>query len=98
MRARCFPVLGGSMTDSLSPMIADGGAMMEPACSSEFRSRWSISLTFKKINELGRCLPIETFLRLPHGRGQDALPAPTPAAAPPASPSAATSKEAHDEE
>jgi hypothetical protein len=53
---------------------------------------------FQKINELGRCLPIETFLRLPHGRGQDALPAPTPAAAPPASPSAATSKEAHDEE
>jgi hypothetical protein len=25
---------------------------------------------FQKINELGRCLPIETFLRLPHGRGR----------------------------
>jgi hypothetical protein len=30
-------LLGGSITDSLSPMVADGGAVMEPACASGFR-------------------------------------------------------------
>src|ERR1700736_4388027 len=34
MRARCFPCFGGSITDSLSPIAADGGAVMEPACAS----------------------------------------------------------------
>jgi hypothetical protein len=53
MRAQCFPALGGSITDSLSPMVANGGTMIKPVCASEFRCRWSILLTFKKLNEIG---------------------------------------------
>jgi hypothetical protein len=53
MRAQCFPALGGSITDSQSPMVANGGTVMKPACASEFRCRWSILLTFKELNELG---------------------------------------------
>jgi len=48
MWARCFPALGGIIVDSLS-----GGCRWrshdQPPCSSWFRSRWSISLTFKKL-------------------------------------------------
>jgi hypothetical protein len=40
--------LGGSVQHSLSPMDADGGTVMEPACASELRRRWSIQLTFQK--------------------------------------------------
>jgi len=41
----CF--WAGAFTDSLSPMVADGWAVMESACASGFRSRWSIQLTFQ---------------------------------------------------
>src|SRR5579871_985714 len=30
---------------SLSPILADDGTVMEPACTSSVRSRWSISLS-----------------------------------------------------
>jgi hypothetical protein len=39
--------LGGSVQHSQSPIGADTGAVMEPACASEFRSHWSILLTFQ---------------------------------------------------
>ncbi len=39
--------LGGSVQHSQSPIGADAGAVMEPACASEFRSHWSILLTFQ---------------------------------------------------
>jgi hypothetical protein len=42
----CF--WAGAFTDSLSPMVADGWAVMQPACASGFLSRWSIQLTFQK--------------------------------------------------
>jgi hypothetical protein len=29
----------GALPDSLSPIVADGGAVIEPAYASEFRSR-----------------------------------------------------------
>jgi hypothetical protein len=66
MRARCFPALGGSMTDSLSPMVADGGAVMELACSSEFRNCWSISLIFRNFtwfrsSDLAACAQMRKF-------------------------------------
>jgi hypothetical protein len=35
--------------EQLVRLTADGGAVTEPACSSEFRRRWSILLTFKKL-------------------------------------------------
>jgi hypothetical protein len=66
MSARCFPALGGSMTDSLSPMVADGGAVMELACSSEFRNCWSISLIFRNFtwfrsSDLAACAQMRKF-------------------------------------
>ena len=39
--------LGGSLQHSQSPIGADTRAVMEPPCASEFRSRWSILLTFQ---------------------------------------------------
>jgi hypothetical protein len=44
-----LPYRGGSVTDSRSPMVAEGGAMIEPRCASGFRTQWSILLTFPKI-------------------------------------------------
>jgi hypothetical protein len=41
-----FAERGGSVQHSQSP-CADTGAVMEPACASEFRSYWSILLTFQ---------------------------------------------------
>jgi hypothetical protein len=35
--------------EQLVRLTADGGAVTEPACSSEFRRRWSILLTSKKL-------------------------------------------------
>src|ERR1700738_1884698 len=37
----------GAEQHSQSPMVADGGAVMEPKCSSGSRIRWSIQLTFQ---------------------------------------------------
>jgi hypothetical protein len=37
-------------------MVAEGGAMMKPACAFEFLNHWSISLTFKTITQLGATL------------------------------------------
>jgi hypothetical protein len=37
----------GALPISQSPMDAEGAAMMEPACASEFRRCWSILLTFQ---------------------------------------------------
>jgi hypothetical protein len=42
-------------------MVADGGAVMGSACASGFRRRWSILLTFKKINEFGVADQIRTY-------------------------------------
>ena len=39
------------MTDSLSPMVADGGAVMEPACASGFRVGDQYCSHSKKIRE-----------------------------------------------
>ena len=40
-----FPVLGGSITDSLSPMIADGGAVVEATYASGFPTQGAILLS-----------------------------------------------------
>ena len=41
--------LGGSVQHSLSPIDAYAWAVIEPACASEFRGRWSILLTFRNL-------------------------------------------------
>jgi hypothetical protein len=40
-----FPMLGGSVQHSQSPIDAEGGAVMEPVWNLKFRHRWSILLT-----------------------------------------------------
>jgi hypothetical protein len=55
----------GALPNSRSPMVANGGTMMEPACASEFRSLWSISLTFKTFNEF-RSHAQGTFIGWPY--------------------------------
>jgi hypothetical protein len=53
VRSRRFPLHeAGALPISLSPMVACVGAVMEPRCASQFRSAWSILLTFKKIVEM----------------------------------------------
>jgi hypothetical protein len=42
------------MTDSLSPMDADGGTVMEPACASGFRSAGQYCSLSEKYKELRR--------------------------------------------
>src|SRR5258708_15352267 len=63
---------------SQSPMIADGGTVMEPPCSCEFRNCWSILLTFRNLIER-----IQPHLRFPsllaagvlsYRRGREASP------------------------
>jgi|ERR1700722_1944335 len=46
-----FPALGGSVQHSLSPIIADGGAMIRKGYASRFGSPWSILLTLSKFHE-----------------------------------------------
>jgi len=45
-----FPVLGGSVQHSQSPMNAETRAVMEPACSSGFRSCGQYCSHSKRIN------------------------------------------------
>ena len=43
-----FPLRwAGALPNSLSPMAAEDGAVMQPACAFESRTRWSILLTFR---------------------------------------------------
>jgi hypothetical protein len=46
-----FPALGGSVQHSLSPVIADCGAMIKKGYASRFGSPWSILLTLSKFHE-----------------------------------------------
>jgi hypothetical protein len=62
----CIPPLSqAGAQHSLSPMVAYGGPVMEPACASEFRSRWSILLTFTDLDGGGAKA---AFQRLPRFR------------------------------
>jgi hypothetical protein len=49
-----FPALGGSVQHSLSPIVADRGAVMKPAYASEFGSPWSILLSRQNFTNCDR--------------------------------------------